>query len=280
MTANVTDEMIEVDPALRLSVRVYTKEPIPRPAPLVLHLHGGAFVGGSLDSGRTVSTSLADAGTVVVSAAYPLAPANPFPTALHAAYRALTWLHEHRSRWGSKHSRIFVAGEEAGGNLAAGVALMARDQRTPPLTGQILLSPMLDPCLATCSIRKAEVGPVGCKWADGWHQYLRSADKASHPYAAPLGSSRLAGVAPALVLTADDDPMRDESVSYAQRLRASDVAVTERVLTGPTGWPDALSNPAKTNASWAAEIRNHFIMFFDQTLARPCCASGRRPNQS
>jgi acetyl esterase/lipase len=285
---NWTEETIEVEQGV--PARVYRKGSCPRSAPLVLHLHGGAFVGGSLDSGRMVSSLLADAGAVVVSVDYPLAPALQFPHALQAAYRALSSLHSSRTNWVSKKSGIFVAGEEAGGNLAAALALMARDQQGPPLAGQILLSPMLDPCMATCSIRQAEAGPVGCQWADGWHQYLGSADKAAHPYAAPLGSSRLAGLAPALVLTAQDDPMRDESVSYARRLRESGVVVQEHVLAGPTGWPNALgfwqqsfdrleaylSDPSTTEEAWATTVRDRFIEFFAQTMPLQRSAAASR----
>ena len=74
-------------------------------------------------------------------------------------------------------------------------------------------------------MRQAEAGPVGCKWADGWHEYLGSADKAAHPYAAPLVSSRLSNLPPTLILTAEDDMLRDESLCYARRLRAAGVAV-------------------------------------------------------
>jgi acetyl esterase/lipase len=240
-------------------------------APIVLHLHGGAFVAGSLDSGRTVSSLLADAGAVVVSADYPLAPTHPFPQALNAAFGVLGRLHADRARWAGKMSKIFVAGEEAGGNLAAGLALMARDQQTPPLAGQILLSPMLDPCMGTCSARRAAVGPVGCKWADGWHDYLGSADKASHPYASPLGSSRLAGLAPALVLTAEDDPMRDECLTYARRLREAGNIVVEDVLPGPSWWPDALDRlerllGGQPEEEWQAALRDRFTQFFQRAL--------------
>jgi acetyl esterase len=278
MAANWTEEMIELEPGM--PARVYGRSASPRTAPLVLHLHGGAFVGGSLDAGRTVSTLLADAGAVVVSADYPLAPAHPFPQALQGVFRALNWLHTSRTQWVSKKSSIFVAGEEAGGNLAAALALMARDQHTPPLAGQILLSPMLDASMATCSIRQAEAGPVGCKWADGWHQYLGSADKAAHPYAAPLGSSRLAGVAPALVLTAQDDLMRDESLRYSRRLRESGVAVEEHILAGPTGWPNALGfwdqsldrlevylrESSAAEKTWTTAVQERFTAFFAATM--------------
>ena len=122
----------------------------------------------------------------------------------------------------------------------------------PPLAGQILLSPMLDPRMATCSMRQAEAGPVGCKWADGWHEYLGTPDKAAHPYAAPMVSSRLAGLAPALILTAEDDLLRDESLNYARRLRASGVIVDEHVLPAPTGWPCAFTNPTPADGAWTA----------------------------
>lgn len=279
MAADSTEELWQLD-AIAMPVRIYASRRTGRSAPLVLHLHGGAFVGGSLDAGRTMSTLLVDAGAIVVSADYPLAPEHPFPDALQATYGALTRLHDSRARWAGKKSGIFVAGQEAGGNLAAALALMARDQQAPPLAGQILLSPMLDPCMATCSIRQARAGPVGCKWADGWHQYLGSADKAAHPYAAPLGSSRLAGLAPALVLTAEDDPMRDEGLSYARRLRESGVAVQEHVVAAPSFWPDALDRLDRflsAEEDWAATVRDRFSAFFDLTLGSRRPAASLRP---
>jgi acetyl esterase/lipase len=231
----------------------------------VLHLHGGAFIGGSADTGRTVADLLADAGATVGSVDYPTAPGNPFPLALEGAYEALRWVFDTCPN--AKHCRMYVAGEEAGGNLAAGLALMARDQQSPPLAGQILLSPMLDPCLGTRSIRQADAGPVGCKWADGWHSYLGSAAKASHPYASPLGASRLAGLAPALVVTAQDDPMHDESLRYVERLRQCGVLVQDHVLAAPTGWPDALQRTLEAEPAWAGTLRTLFIDFFAKTAA-------------
>jgi acetyl esterase len=291
MATNWSDGSIALEQEGRMPVRIYGSGAGARSAPLVLHLHGGAFVGGSLESGSLVATLLADAGAVVVSADYPLAPAHQFPQGLQAAYRVLSCLHASRSNWVSKKSSLFVAGEEAGGNLAAALALMARDQQGPPLAGQILLSPMLDPCMATRSLRQAEAGPVGCRWADGWHEYLGSADKAAHPYAAPLGSSRLAGLAPALVLTAQDDPMRDESLSYARRLRESGVTVHEHVLARPTGWPNALGfweqslhrleaylrALAAAEATWIADVRERFVAFFAETAPPQHSAAAFRP---
>ena len=269
-----TDNSIETAPGVRVPVRVYGKRLAHGAAPVVLHFHGGAFTGGSLETGHSVSTLLMQAGAVVVSAGYPLAPAHRFPEAAEVAFSLLTAMQSCCAQWASRRSAIFVAGEEAGGNLAAGVALMARD-RQAQITGQILISPMLDPAMGTCSIRSADAGPVGCQWADGWHAYLGSPEKAAHPYAAPLSATRLAGVAPALVLSAEDDPMRDESETYAWRLREAGVAVQHDVLPGPTGWPGALALPmddaALAAAPWAIALRAQVVTFL------AACAASRHP---
>jgi acetyl esterase len=258
MLAEFKDGTIET-----IRVRAYSAHS--RTAPLVLHLHGGAFLGGSCaESG--VAGLLVQAGAAVVSADYPVGSGHPFPAALEAIFAVLARLYKDRARWADKAARIFVAGEEAGGNLAAALAMVARDRRGPPVAGQILLSPMLDAGMATCSIRTCEAGPVGCKWADGWHDYLGSPERASHPYAAPASASRLAGLPPALVITAEDDPMRDESLAYAQALRASGVAVTQKIIAAPSGWPDALACPMQPPRQ--AELLGAFTAFFSSERTR------------
>ena len=259
------EEWMESDRFGPMRFRLYHQPDEGRETPFVLHLHGGAFTGGSVETGRIVADLLADAGATVGSVDYPMAPGNPFPLALEGAFEALQYVY--RACPNLKHCRIYVAGEEAGGNLAAGLALMARDQQSPPLAGQILLSPMLDPCLATQSIREADAGAVGCKWAEGWHLYLGSAEKASHPYASPLGAKRLTGLAPALIVTAEDDPMHDESLRYAERLRACGVSVDEHVMAAPTDWPDALQRSLEAEPAWAAALRTLFTDFLAKTAA-------------
>jgi acetyl esterase/lipase len=266
MVIQHTDETMRWE-AVDIPARIYRDSEAPRSAPLVLHLHGGAFVAGCLDCGSTTATLLAEAGAIVVSAGYPLAPECQFPKPLMASYCALQGLHAARAKWASKKSAIYVAGEEAGGKVAASLAMVARDQGMPPLAGQILLSPMLDPCMATLSLREAEAGAAECKWAYGWRQYLGSADKACHPYAAPLGSSRLAGLAPVLLITAEDDPLRDETKNYARRLKAAGVKVDCHELGAPTGWPAALAESNGNGAPWTAELRDHFVGFFRTTTS-------------
>ncbi|MBI5719537.1 MAG: alpha/beta hydrolase [Burkholderiales bacterium] len=221
--------------------------------PLVLHFHAGAFVGGTLDDGAVVATLLADAGARVLSIDYPLAPAHPFPQAVEAGYRALTWAEQHRRELAAARAPLFVAGEEAGGNLAAAVAMVARDRAGPELAGQILLSPMLDACVATASQRHAKAGPVGCRWADGWHRYLAREDDALHPYAVPGRSMRLAGLPRTLLVSAADDPLRDETQAFGQRLRAAGVPVTLALLDAPTGWPLSYQCAAAARAARAAQ---------------------------
>ncbi|AMJ61785.1 alpha/beta hydrolase fold domain-containing protein [Bosea sp. PAMC 26642] len=248
----------------QLATRLYAPAEIHPDAGLVLHLHGGAFSSGSLGEGEAVATALAEAGAVVVSLDYPLAPDHRFPEALEAAYAALRTLDKSRARFVSKHAPLYVAGEEAGGNLAAALAMMARDRRGPALAGQILFSPMLDACLGTYSLRAAEAGPVGCRWADGWADYLGTPDKAAHPYAAPLNASRLAGLAPALLISSQDDPLRDEAADYARRLQEAGVTVRHHVQTGPTQWPDAYAG-APVEGSCLCKACNHVIEFYALT---------------
>jgi acetyl esterase/lipase len=258
------DQQIAISPDRQLNVRVYGRHPDSaiEPAPLVLHFHAGAFVAGSLDQGACIAGLLADAGAVVISVDYPLAPAHPFPQAVETGYAALRWAWKARHKLAGRNAPLFIAGEEAGGNLAAAISLMARDQDAPALAGQILLSPMLDACMATASLRDAHAGPVGCTWADGWHQYLPRQKDAGHPYAAPGAALRLTGLPPTLLITAGDDPLRDETLSFAGRLRAAGVTVREAVLPAVTGWPLSYLQTGQQPAVWADAVRQQFSDFF------------------
>lgn len=252
-----------------LTARFYGRREGDRVSPLVVHLHGGAFVGGSLEGGSCVSALLAEAGAVVISLDYPLAPGHPFPDAVETAYAALLWAWKSRHKLAGHDAPVFLAGEEAGGNIAAAVCLMARDLQEPALAGQILLSPMLDPCLATASLRDAKAGPVGCVWADGWHSYLARMEDASHPYAAPGAALRLAGLPPTLLVTAQDDPLRDEVLAYAGRLRAAGLVAHDAVLPAPTGWPCSYQDPASHASSWAPVVLQQFSGFLANPVAGP-----------
>ncbi|MGH8788900.1 MAG: alpha/beta hydrolase [Cupriavidus necator] len=263
-----TDTTIVLAGRVSVKLRLYGSRRAGGAAPLVVHFHGGAFVAGDLDSGALLARLLAAADAVVVSVAYPLAPAHPFPQAVETGYAALQWVHKHRGKLAGPGARVFLAGEEAGGNLAAAVVLMARDRAQPPLAGQILVAPMLDPCVGTASLREAMGPATGCKWVEGWQQYLRSPMDAEHPYAVPGRTQRLADLPPTLVLTGEDDPMRDEALAYAQRLRDAGIAVSSGVLS-TTGWPDSLCEAVDTDCACAASVQQHLRAFFNAATPPP-----------
>lgn len=235
---------LRLGPAPGLVAQVYAaRRPLEGDArALLLYLHEGGFTGGSLETARARSELLAEAGADVVALDYPLAPEHPFPNGLAAAFEALQALAVKPARLtGSAHTALFVAGEEAGGNLAAALALMARDQRAPELAGQLLISPMLDPQLGSASMRDGECGGCECIYAKGWQAYLGDGVRADHPYAAPLNASRLAGLAPALVLSVAGHPLNDESRRYAAALREHGGQARE--LTLPAIAPGYVLNP-------------------------------------
>lgn len=260
-----TTVTIEAAKGEDVAVRMYGRKKTGQVLPLVVHFHGGAFVSGDLDNGGTVAGLLEGAGAMVVSVGYPL---TPFPQPVEIGYDVLKWVYRHRTRLGGQGAPVYLAGEEAGGNLAAAVALMARDQAHPPLAGQILLSPMLDPSVGTASLREATGSATGCKWAEGWRKFLRCPRDADHPYAVPAAAYRLAGLPPTLVLVGDTDPMRDEALAYADRLEGAGLQVTRHVFSKAEQWPDALLQSHPSGCPCAADVQAQLRLFFDATRYR------------
>lgn len=216
-------------------LRLYEGVALAKVPPIILYLRGRAFL--DRDRGeaeRPIARAMAETGAVVLEADYGAASRNVFPQAMECAFQALSEVAGCRKRYGSARSPLFVAGDEAGGNVAAGVALKARDLLPGQLKGQMLFSPMVDPQMATASFRTADSLGMREAWSDGWSHYLGS--YLQHPYAAPCLCSRLARVAPALIMTSEDDPLRDEVISYAERLKSHDVTVIEHVFPANCGW--------------------------------------------
>ena len=166
-----------------------------------------------------LARALQAGGAQVLVGRYPLAPAHPFPAALDAAWAQLQQLAAARPRG----ARLGVAGVESGGTLAAALALRARDEGLV-LSAQILISPTLDPMLASAAARDAHLGDCQCPLAAGWRGYLGPSCDAAHPYATPLATRRLQGLAAALLVTGGEhDPLRDDAARYAERLQAAGV---------------------------------------------------------
>lgn len=213
-----------------IAVRVFGARPPQEAAPLILYFHGGKFNCGSLEDAEPFARALSKSA-VVVCVAYPLAPSFRFPDTVEIAFEALQWASKHAARFGADAKRIVVAGDQAGGNLAAVTAMLARDRASPALAGQILLTPLLDPMQASASMRAAS----DCPCRKGWTDYLPFVSDAMHPYAAPIHSLRLGRLAPALIVTAEQDPLRDEAEAYAAKLIAAGVPVQVRRLDKVTG---------------------------------------------
>lgn len=217
-----------------IPVRVYWPQTGSNGLPVVVYFHGGGWVLGGLDSHDPLCRSLAnEVGAVVVSVDYRLAPEHRFPAAAEDAYAATAWVHAHATELGAAPSRLAVAGDSSGGNLAAVVALMARDRGGPPLRFQLLVYPVVDYARNTPSYRANAEGyfltATHMRWY--WDQYLGTADGAG-PYASPLRAHDLRGLPPAYVVTAEFDPLRDEGEAYAQRLREAGVPVSVRRYDG------------------------------------------------
>jgi len=218
----------------RRAVRLY-RPPVDGPLPVVVFLHGGGWIGGSLDSFAEPCATLArNARALVVSPDYRLAPEHPWPAAIDDTLAALRWARDHIADYGGDPERIAVGGESAGANLAAVAALQLRDEGGLQLRAQVLVTPPTD-LLADNESRHAFArGPIistelGARMA-AW--YLSDPLQAALPGVSPAHADDLSGLAPALVLTMEIDPLRDEAEDYARALAAAGVPVVCRRFDG------------------------------------------------
>ena len=212
-------------PAGEIPVRVYA--PAERgPLPALVYFHGGGFVCGSLDSHDALCRALANrAGCLVAAVGYRLAPEHPFPAAPEDCFAAVRWVAQRGRELGVDAARLAVAGDSAGGNLAAVTALLCRERGGPALRHQLLLYPVTARNFETASYRANADGYLLTRdtmvWF--WSQYLRDPADADNPMAAPLRAKDVSGLPPASVVTAEFDPLRDEGEAYALRLAQAGV---------------------------------------------------------
>jgi len=221
-------------PGGEIPIRIYTPT-VPRPSGAVVYFHGGGWVVGSIETHDGLCRALANAaGCVVVSVAYRLAPEYPYPAGRDDAYAATCWVAEHAIEIGADPRRIAVAGDSAGGNLAAVVALMARDRRGPKLALQALLYPVVDCDIETRSYHEYAEGYLLSRDAMAWfwRLYLNGDDHAREAYVSPLRAGDLGRLPPAIVITAEYDPLCDEGDAYAARLAAAGVEVAHTRYPG------------------------------------------------
>jgi acetyl esterase/lipase len=209
----------------------------------IVYLHGGYFNDGGMDDAMPLARELANAATVVM-VDYPLAPVAVFPAALETSFSVLEWVAGNARLMQIDPLRLYVGGDEAGGNLAAALAMVARDRlfghnRYRRVAGQILITPLLDSVQTTASLRAAPSHPAHRAWA----RYLSTPRDIHHPYVSPLWSRRLPGLPPALLVTADGHPLRDETELYAARLRKAGVQVQLHTNSAQSQKPAGIHDP-------------------------------------
>jgi acetyl esterase len=252
--ARVTHRKIDT-PAGELPVRIYHPQEAAL-LPVLVYYHGGGWVLGDLDSLDSAVRRLAMAANcIVVSVDYRLAPEFRFPTAVHDCKSAVRWVHAHAAEFGADSHRLAVGGDSAGGNLAAAVALTLRDSGGPSLAGQLLVYPATrlrgprEGSLVTNSegyfLRTSDMD-----WFE--NQYLGDSGDASDPRASPLLAQDLSRLPPALVITAEFDPLCDQGEAYARRLSEAGVLCTHTRYAGAIhgffGMPVAIADRAVAQA--------------------------------
>ncbi|MDQ1362075.1 MAG: acetyl esterase [Acidimicrobiaceae bacterium] len=251
----IEDRLVPASGGHRIPVRVYAPDERNGQLPGVVYIHGGGFAVGSVESEHAGAVLLAKtAGAVVVSVDYRLAPEYPFPAGLDDCYDALSWVRDSADELDVDADRIAVFGNSAGGGLAAGLALMARDRGGPSLCFQYLGIPELDDRLETVSMQTFVDTPL---WnrpnaVISWQFYLGDDRGEVSPYAAPARAVDLSGLPPTYISTMEFDPLRDEGLIYGLRLLQAGVTVEIHQYPG-TFHGSALVFTAATSVRQSAE---------------------------
>ncbi len=245
-------------------VRIYTPAGT-GPFPILIWCHGGGMVVGDLETADATARHLTvETGCVTVSVDYRLAPETKFPGACDDCYAAAVWASDNAASIQGDASRMAVGGDSAGGNLAAVVAQMARDRANPDLAFQLLVYPMTSLDFETSSYVDNADGYLltrdSMKWY--WDQYLGASDDPNHPYAVPSRAGSFKNLPPALVITAEFDPLRDEGEAYAKRLEADGVPTThsryDGMIHGFFGMSGAVDKAGQAVSEAAAAMKKAF----------------------
>ena len=211
-----------------IPVRLYKPTDMDEPLPVLIGYHGGGFIRGSVNSHDGLFRRLARFGNfAVLSVDYRLAPEHKFPAAVNDAYKALRWVQENGASKGLDTSRIGIGGDSSGGNLAAVACQDAKRNNTEQPVIQVLIYPTTDSHFTANSHKLFSTGFFLTEERMQWYRdhYLRSAADRDDPRASPMAADDLSGLAPAFILTAGFDPLRDEAEDYAKRLKDAGVPV-------------------------------------------------------
>lgn len=231
--ARVQELSIAVDDG-EIPARLYVPEGGPG-LPVMVHFHGGGWVYLDLDTHDAYCRQLANrAGVAVLAVEYRKAPEHPFPTPVEDCYRALCWAASNAEDLGVDGNRVGVVGDSAGGNLAAAVTLMARDNGGPDIRLQVLTYPAVDAAMAHASIEENADAPLlgrpQMKWF--WQHYVPKGSDVHQARLSPLYAESHENLPPAFISTAEFDPLRDEGEAYAKKLEAAGVEVDCRRYDG------------------------------------------------
>jgi acetyl esterase len=228
------NEHVVPGPGGELRIRVYEPDHgADRPA--LVYFFGGGWTLGNLETCDGICRLLTNAvPCVTVSVEYRLAPEHRFPAAVHDCYAGTAWVAEHAALLGVDPARLAVGGDSAGGNLAAAVALLARERGGPALRHQLLVYPNTDQSSDTASLRASEDPLLFNRWSVDWYRqfYLAEEKDGLDPLASPLLAPNLSALPEATVITAEYDPLRDEGEQYADRLREAGTPVEARRYEG------------------------------------------------
>lgn len=236
-------------------VRLYRPAELAAGAPALYWIHGGGMVLGSVDMNDADCAARADEfGCLVASVEYRLAPEHPFPAPMNDCYAGLSWLASNAGDLGIDADRIAIGGASAGGGLAAGLALMARDLGGPSISYQLLVYPMLDHRNATASSHVIADTRVWNREANlaGWAAYLGEADDVS-PYASPSIAADLAGLPPTYINVGEFDMFLDEDVAYALALNRAGVEVELHVYPGAFHGSNGFVAESPVSQRWTAD---------------------------
>ncbi|GIG59427.1 putative lipase/esterase [Longispora fulva] len=251
-------------PGGELPIRIYQPEG-PGPFPTLTYFFGGGWTLGSIDTSDGICRSLANAADcMVVTIGYRLAPETKFPGAIEDCYAALRWIDAHAKEIDADPARLAVGGDSAGGNLAAAVTLLTRERGGPALVGQLLVYPNTDYFSDTPSLRENTdpwlFNQTSVSWY--WNHYLTDPEQGRDPLASPLRAADHSGLPPALVITAEYDPIRDQGEQYAERLRHAGVATEltryDGMVHGFFAMASTLDGGKRAMAQAAAQLRTWF----------------------
>lgn len=231
--------------------------------PIVVFFHGGGWVMGNLDQCNELCSKLSnEAESIVISVDYRLAPEHKFPQPLHDCYAATKWAYENAKFLEGDQDTIVVAGESAGGNLAAAVALMAKEKKGPQIAAQLLIYPITDLSSDLSKYSKDQFGPS--KEAMDWfgRHYLKNDSEVRKPLVSPI-YGELSGLPPAILVTAECDPLRNQDLEYGKKLEQSGVKTVvldyPETIHGFMQLPSFFPEGTEATKKVAAEIKKIYV---------------------